>query len=69
MSKAERKKPPIPFAPLGEEIVVRFCNTALNAQCELTIPVNEKTRKAKFMGLGLAYLAYGAKITSDWRPT
>jgi hypothetical protein len=68
VTKAERKKPPIPFAPMGDVIVVRVRNTALQMQCDVEIENNEKNRKAKFMGLGLAYLAYGCVITSNWKP-
>ena len=57
------------FPKLGDSVVVHYENQRLNVQCDIEIPINDKSKQAKLgNGMGLAMLAYGATMKSDWSP-
>ena len=57
------------FPKLGDRVVVHYENQRLNVQCDIEIPINDKTKQAKLSnGMELAMLAYGATIRSEWMP-
>ena len=64
-------QPPLRRWPkLGNSVLVHYENPHLGVECDIEIPVNAKTKQARLgNGMGLAMLAYGASIKSDWRPT
>ena len=55
---------------LGDSVVVHYENQRLNVQCDIEIQINAKTKQARLgNGMGLAILAYGTTMKSDWSPT
>jgi hypothetical protein len=66
-----RKAPPPPPRPtvINGAVRLHYVNPHLGVQCDIEIPVNEKTKKAQLgNGMGLGWLGQGVTIKSDWQP-